>query len=53
MGQSGALVARGMEFTSKKLHGLIHICIVGAQHQMIIPFSMFRDGWELENFPMG
>ena len=29
----------------------MHIWILNAPHQMIITFSMFQDGRELENFP--
>ena len=41
------------KFLSTTFHGLTHIWIVDAPHQMIPPFSMFWDGRELENFPMG
>ena len=41
------------QLKSTTFHGLIHILIVGVPHQMILLFSMFQDGRELENFPMG
>ena len=47
------LLTDGWQFTSKYLHGLIHIWIVGAPHQMITPFSMFQDGRGLDDFTVG
>ena len=41
------------KFPSKNLHGLIHIWIVGAPYQMILPFKFFQDVKEIEKFPMG
>ena len=35
------------------LYGLIHICLLGAPHQIIPPFLMFRDVRELYNLPRG
>ena len=32
---------------------LIHIWLVGAPNKMIAPFYRFKDGRELENFPIG
>ena len=41
------------QFMFTIMHGLIHIWIVGAPHQMIHPFSIFQDGRELDNLPRG
>ena len=38
MGRSDAPVSRGMSVSIKKMHGLIHIWIVGTPHQVIPPF---------------
>ena len=42
-----------LKLMSMTLHGLMHICLVGAPHQMISIFKIFQDIRELENFPMG
>ena len=40
-------------FPHMTLHGLTYIWLVGEPQHMIHPFSMFKDGRELDNFPRG
>ena len=40
-------------FLSIYLNKLMHIWLMSVPHQMIIPFTMFKDRKELEHFPRG
>ena len=46
-----ALVAIYMLVAAHDVHVLMKIWLVGVPHQMIPPFSMFKDGRELKNCP--